>query len=472
MKSGQGNPISYCCSVLRHPNRFMRLLARTVFVSICLNLVVSVGNAGQITDEELADQFRYESTHIRVENLQVSQLLRAIGRKSGVNVIVSEEIKNTISLDLADITLYDLFHLVLETKGLRYYQSNKALVIEREEDFKKEQRDVMTVRLCPGYGNPEGHLQELETQKSEDGTIALTSDGNCLVARDHEDNIRKIKSLLSDLDKPIHQVHIKAKIVSIAKATSRELGVKWGYTDLRNLPQDSLTGTVDLSVVNPTTNIVFGFIRDTFNLDLELSALQEKNKLHLLSEPRILVLDGMEAEIKQGKEIPYDSGTLENRSTSFREAVLSLRVVPKILRNGFIKLDVKVTNDSVDEDSTEDGQPLLDRQEIKTNLFLEDGVTVVIGGILAKGSDSTNEEVPWLADIPFVGNLFKKTDDVDKTYELLVFLTPTILKGPEGFSFTSETAALVDKETDVSNVSNSGPGKRMMIHPIEIRDTL
>ena len=213
-----------------------------------------------------------------------------------------------------------------------------------------------------------------------------------------------------------------------------------------------------------------------------MSALQEKNKLHVLSEPRIVVLDGEEAEIKQGKEIPYESGTRENRNTSFREAVLSLKVIPKIFRDNFLKIDVKVTNDSVDEKSTEDGQPLLNRQEIRTNLFLEDGVTVVIGGILAKGTDSTNGEVPWFADLPLIGGLFKNVDELDRTFELLVFLTPSILKGEDVLHDRKKTIELLESEmkklatvnidTELSGDIFPSASPKVMLHPLEMQNQM
>lgn len=385
-------------------------------------------------EDALVEKLRTQTTTMRGEKIQVGVLLRAIGRKAGVNVLVSEEIADTISLDLENVSLYDMFHLILETKGLRYYEVNKALVIEKADDFKKDQRDMVAMRLCPKFGQATGLMPELTVLKSVEGSLAVSANGSCFVVRDHKANVDKIAGLLQQLDRPMPQVHIKARIVTIDKSVSKDLGVKWGYTDLSKLPQDSLKAASDLSLLTSTSSIVFGFIRDTYTLDVELSALQKRKQLYVLSEPRVVVLDGQEAEIKQGKEVSYESGTQENRSTSFREAVLGLKVIPKILQDKFIKLDVKVTNDSVDENSTSTGQPILNRQEIRTNLFLEDGVTVVIGGIRAKGNDSLKGEVPWLANIPFIGELFKSTEESDRTFELLVFLTPTLLKGTDGMT--------------------------------------
>jgi type IV pilus assembly protein PilQ len=445
-------------------------------VMFCLLGFVAAGMGGE---EPLVEKLRLESTSMRGEKLQVSLVLRAIGRKAGVNVLVNEAIADTISFDLEDVSLYDLFHLVLNTKGLRFYEANRALVVEKAADFKKDQRDMVTTRLCPRYGQATSHMPELAVLKSEEGNLTVSANGNCLVVHDHEANVEKIAGLLKQLDISMTQVHIKARIVTIDKTVSKELGIKWGYTDLSKLPKDSLTSVADMSILNPAGSMVFGFIRDTFTLDVELTALQKRNQLHILSEPRVVVLDGQEAEIKQGKEVPYESGTAENRNTSFREAVLGLKVVPKILQDNFIRLDVKVTNDSVDENNTQDGQPLLNRQEIRTNLFLEDGVTVVIGGILAKGTDSSNRGIPWFADLPLIGDFFKSTDDTDRTFELLVFLTPTLLKGHDHAAVDNKNNNLLDAWTEqgggggvVSLPAAEQEGRRatrakLLLHPLE-----
>lgn len=445
---------------------FFTVLCVLFLITDC-GVVMAVEGPLNSEKDKLIEKLRNKTTEIRGEQLEVALLLRAIGRQAGVNVIVDESIDDSISLDLSDTTLYNAFQLLMETKDLRYYESNNAILIERAEDFRKDQRDVIMVRLCARYGDIGNHVAELQIVKSPDGSLTVSRDGNCLVVRDHEDNVERIKELLTELDSPQPQVHIKARIVSMQKSVSRQLGIKWGYEDLSNSSGDTFSAAVDLSVTDPTTQIVFGFIRDSFKLDLELSAMQEKEDLIILSSPRIVVLDGEEAEIKQGKEIPYESGSRENRTTSFREAVLSLNVVPKILQDKFVRLDLKVTNDSVDLDNTnEDDQPLINRQEIKTNLFLEDGVTVVVGGILYKGSDYMNEEVPFLADIPWIGNLFKHRDELDETYELLVFITPTIINEKHGFmskeTLRDDSGRLVEQQ--LFNIPNL-PMEKLGIEP-------
>jgi type II secretory pathway component HofQ len=404
-----------------------------LFLGLGFVLAPGVG-ADEGKGELLVHRLRDKTATVRGENLQVNLLLRGICRQANVNVIVDESIDDTISLDLEKVSLYDVFHVIIDAKKLRFHESNKTLIVEKADALKKDQRDLVMVRLCSNFGDVAQHLKELEVVKSETGTMTVSSDGNCMIVKDHQENVECIKELLAELDLPVPQVHIKARIVTIDKSVSTQLGIKWDYTELTRSPANTLNAATDLSVVNPTTNILFGFIRDNWTLETELSAMQEKKQLQMLSSPRIVVLNGQKAEIKQGKEVPYETtGTTDiAASTSFREALLSLTVIPKILHNNFLRLDVKVTNDSIDENHSVESQPLLNRQEIQTNLFLEDGVTVVIGGILAKGSDLANQEVPWLSEMPLVGNLFKNKDELERTYELLVFLTPTIIRDDYG----------------------------------------
>ena len=162
-------------------------------------------------------------------------------------------------------------------------------------------------------------------------------------------------------------------------------------------------------------------------------------------------MDGHEAVIQQGTEVPYETGTSENPITAFKDALLSLKVTPKILRNHFVQLKVVVTNNSVNTDqSSITSTRSLNRQEISTSLLLEDGVTAVIGGILSTDEDIENGKVPGLGDIPLLGYLFKNSDEYEKTYELFVFLTPTIIKPEHGY--VGRMAPAADGNSQVDSV--------------------
>lgn len=395
-------------------------------------LLVSLLLVSTRAEAELVEQLKNFPTTMHCEELEVSTLLRAMGRQAGVNIFVADDIKGTISFEADNLTLYDIFQLIINSKGLYYSEANKVISVKQNADPADRAKDILTEKICADFGRADRYLEQLRPLKSEGGSISIINQGNCLLVRDHQDNIALLKEMLKELDEPLPQIHIEARIVAISEAGKKQLGVKWGYQNYRDedalaLKNKALNITSDLSVGSPTTQIAMGFIWDNINLNVELQALAENDELEILSAPSVLVLDGNQAEIKQGQEVPYTSQSGDNLNTSFREANLSLQVTPKILENNLIMLDVKVTNDSVDETSNVGDEPLINRQELTTNLYLEDKVTVVIGGIKGNKNMKKTSGIPFLSDIPGLGNLFKSTDKRTGRYELLIFITPTVV---------------------------------------------
>ena len=369
---------------------------------------------------------------LRTENLQVSLLLRGMGRQAGINILVADNITDTINLDVEKLNLYEAFLVIMDAKQLHYYQKNNVIFVEKKADFQGEKRDLVSERLCTKFGNATAYVDQLKPLLGQSGSIIVTNRGNCLVIQDRSDNFPRLREMLAELDQPIPQVHIEARIVSISNEAKKQLGIIWGYNNYRDAAAlagkiNPITTSADLSVSEPTTSLAFGFIRQNVNLNVELQAMQSDSLLEILSSPSILVLDGKEAEIKQGKEIPYVTGTSTTVNTSFREANLGLKVKPTVLQDGYVILDVGVTNDSVDQSTTSTSGLLINKQSITTNLFLEDKVTVVIGGILQQNKSRTNSKVPGLGDIPLLGNLFKNSDKFNDQTELMVFITPRVV---------------------------------------------
>ncbi|MCX5865123.1 MAG: hypothetical protein NTW42_08660 [Deltaproteobacteria bacterium] len=369
---------------------------------------------------------------MRTENLQVSLLLRGMGRQAGINIMVADNITDTINLDVEKLSLYEVFQVIMDAKQLRYYQKNNVLFVEKKADFQGQQRDLASERLCTKFGNAAAYIDQMKPLLSPNGSITLTSRGNCLFIQDRAGNIPRLREMLIELDQPIPQVHIEARIVSISNEAKKQLGIIWGYNNYRDAAAlaakvNPITTSVDLHATAPTTSLAFGFIRQNINLNMELQAMQSDSLLEILSSPSVLVLDGKEAEIKQGKEIPYVTQTSNTINTSFREANLGLKVKPTVLQDGYIVLDVAVTNDSVDQTSTSTSGLLINKQAITTNLLLEDKVTVVIGGIVQQNKSNQNSKVPGLGDIPLFGNLFKNSNKLNDQTELMVFITPRIV---------------------------------------------
>ncbi len=424
--------------------------------SLLLFLLLAISPfAGAAQSNVLVEKLRDYPATLQCENLEVPTLLRAIGRQSGINIYVSDSIKDTISFEMNKVSLYDVFELIIEAKNLHYSETKSAIFVETKEAYNKARKGIITQRICTDYGNSAKLKDQLDHLLSDQGVITVTNNDSCLLIKDQESNVADIKEMLAQIDKPIPQIHIKARVVVVSKEGREKLGIKWGADNFnhpitagwKNGNPATLTGDVvaDLGISAATSAMNIGFIWDNVNLNIDLQAMAQDNLLHVLSTPSLLVLDGHEAEIKQGKEVPYTSQSGDVINTEFREANLSLKVTPKIIKNVFVNLDVNVTNDSIDQTNDVGGEPLINRQEISTNLFLEDKVTVVIGGIHVSGDDIGKGRVPGLSAIPLLGNLFKNKERTLENYELMIFLTPTIVSMDEIAAQTKETSELVDQ---------------------------
>jgi type IV pilus assembly protein PilQ len=375
------------------------------------------------------EQLKEHQTSLRCEEMKVALLLRAIGRQAEVNIFVSDDIKDTITLDMEGLSLYEAFKIITDAKQLSYIEKDNIILVEKLSTAEGGLKNFRTEKLCTEYGNAGTYVDQLKPLLSANGKLTVSHRGDCLIVQDLPAQIRRVALILSEMDQPIPQVYIESKIVSVSNEAKKRLGINWDYNNTST--KNPLTGVANLTVTSPSTAVAIGFIRDNLDLGIDLQALQEENMLKILSSPRILVLDGKEAEIKSGKEVPYQTvtgtGTGATSSTSFREANLSLKVSPKIMKDNYITLNVSVTNDSVDQNSSAGGQPLINKQEIRTNLFLENNVTVVIGGILLETIDNQSNRVPILSHIPLLGWLFKNSEKSKERSELLVFITPTIV---------------------------------------------
>ena len=406
-----------------------------------------------LAENSLVERLKNFPTSMRCENLDVSTLLRAMGRQAGVNIFVSDTIIDTITFEMTDVSLFEVFQVILDAKKLHFLEKNNVIFVEKKSDFVEALKDIETSRLCPKFSNASDFTGPLEQLKSPTGRITVTSRDDCLIIQDRRENIAQMQILLKEMDQPVPQVHIEARIIAVGKDAKDKLGVDWNYQNYRNdallaLKDIPVTAGADLTLAGTTSNMAVGFIWDNMNLNFQIQALEEDQLLQILSAPSLLVLDGKSAEIKQGKEVPYTSQSGDTLNTSFREANLSLKVTPKILQDSFINLDVTVTNDSVDTKSNVSGEPLINRQEVTTNLFLKDRVTVVIGGIHYSEDNDLESGVPFLSDIPFLGRLFTSIDKNISNYELLIFITPTILS----YEDTEEYA--VKQQDKVNRVLN------------------
>mgnify|MGYP005811314641 CR=1 FL=1 len=307
---------------------------------------------------------------------------------------------------------------------------------------------------------------------SSRGSVTIDPRTNTLLVQDTADSIANIRQLVSTLDIPVRQVQIEARIVVVSQDFSRDLGVRAGFTGIHSNGADGLFSTsgtaasvdntlgsalgnlqnngtpypvtvptgataanrynVNLPVANPAGSLAFMVLGSDYIVDLELSAAQSEGKGEIISQPRITAANQQEAVIAQGTEIPYQEAASSGAATiQFKPAKLELRVTPLITPDNRLILDINVKKDRVGQVLVTAGGvnvPSIDTSELSTTVFLGDGQTVVLGGILETERRETEKKVPYLGDIPVFGHLFKTTSKVNNKDELLIFVTPKIVR--------------------------------------------
>jgi type IV pilus assembly protein PilQ len=276
------------------------------------------------------------------------------------------------------------------------------------------------------------------------GSVSVDERTNTLLLRDTAKSIEDIKRMVLVLDIPVRQVIIESRMVTVKDNINEELGIRWGVTDSDG--ESSISGSlagagsstvpnlndrlnVNLPVANPAGSIAFQVARlaDGTILDLELSAMEKENKGEIIASPRITTANQKEAYIEQGVEIPYQEAASSGAtSTQFKKAVLSLTVTPHITPDDRIILDLVVTQDTV-SDLSNGTAPAIDTQRIGTQVLVNNGETIVLGGIYQQQIISSVSKVPVLGDIPYFGLMFRNSSNFNEKKELLIFVTPRIV---------------------------------------------
>lgn len=443
--------------------QFCAVLCGLLLLLCGSQFIVPSAFAGQLAEaHSLLDTLKNDNISIRVENLAVASLLRSIGKRGGVNIFVSPEIKktDTMTVDLTNTTLYDLFQLIISTNNLQYSEKNNVVQVG-----KKHAEPIITKHLCPQYSDTSDLLKQLKPLLSKKGVITASKRDNCFVVQDNAEKIKRIKAMLKVLDQPISQIHIKASIVKVSQEAKRQLGITWNYNGSYKAA-NMFTGKISTATaLQPATNnlgISLGYVNADFALDFVLNALQQDKLALILSSPQILVKDGKTATIKQGTEIAFDTTTTDGgTNTTFKEANLSLEVTPKI-QGKLISIKLTVNNGSVGDVINNNAS--LNTQEITTDLLLKDGVTAVIGGIMLKSDRKNNDSVPGLSKIPILGYLFRSHQKENKKDELLVFITANVITMNKALPISRKTTEYLKENTNSTLLT----GEKMDLTPLKL----
>lgn len=418
---------------------------------------------------------------INFQDIPVRNVLQLIADYNQFNLVVSDSVEGNLTLRLDGVPWQQVLDIILQVKGLdKRVDGNVILVAPTDELDLREKQQLEKQKLTEEMGelsseiikvnfakasdiaemiNGEGNISML----SERGSMTIDERTNSLLIRELPENIEVIREIVESLDIPVKQVQIEARIVTINEGNMDELGIRWGFTSINgsntvggsienNLATIGLYNgeggddggdgdgvgiddflNVNLAATSPNaTSLAFQVAKlgsDTL-LDLELSALQQESKAEIISSPRLITTNKKPAYIEQGTEIPYlESSSSGATTVTFKKAVLSLKVTPQITPDNRLVLDLSVTQDRPGQVvKTGTGEAVaIDTQRIGTQVLVNNGETVVLGGIFQHSITNSVDKVPLLGDLPLLGALFRRSyENVGKS-ELLIFVTPKVV---------------------------------------------
>lgn len=386
-----------------------------------------------------------------VDEAPVTQILQAIAEQQQHNLVIAPGVEGKLSLHLVDVPWEQAFSLVLKLAHLSSSKTGNIIQVQGKESVARQQEQQEVARkqqlearplIQKVYAPRYADVTELATALKQNGDkllgprghITVDTRANRLVVRDHKQAQQQIAQWMVDMDIPMGQIELSAHIVTINQEALRELGVKWTTknSDSSHVYRpSSVTSNLAASVASVGFNI--GRIGGQM-LELELSALEQQQRLHIIASPRLLVAHQQPASIKQGTEIPYQvsGGTNSASSIAFKEAVLGMEVTPIINAHGNIRLKLRITQNMPGRSIQHaEGEALaIDKQEIETQVEVRDGETLALGGIFQQQQRAGSRNVPLLSDIPLLGRLFQQDDKKSQRQELVVFITPKLLHKP------------------------------------------
>jgi len=406
-------------------------------------------------------QYSGQKISLDFKDADIKNILRLIAEVSGFNIITSDRVAGRITLRLENLPWDQALDIILESNNLGKIVSGNIIRIDTKDQILKSQKDkieqisledLVMENIPVSYVKAkdiERYIKDLKVLSDKRGSINSFEHTNTITITDVPDRVKKIKQLIQEQDVPTRQVLIEARIVQSNPSYARELGVVWGnlYNTTRN--GGTTKGGADIAVSgaagdNAVVNlpaavglgsgggINFGYITNSLQLDVQLTALEKDEKLKIVSSPKILGIDNKEARIKQGVALPYLKLSEQGvTSTEFKDAVLELKVTPKITPANTVSLHVFVTKNQKSAQTGAGGEPGIDIREVETDLLVQTGNTVVIGGIYETTKDKIVNKVPFFGNLPFLGYFFRNTRVEDQLTEILVFLTVSIVHQPQ-----------------------------------------
>lgn len=437
-------------------------------------------------------EYTGERLTLNFQDIETRAVLQLLADTSGQNMVISDSVSGNVTLRLQNVPWDQALDIVMRTKGLDMRQEGNVIFIAPAAEIAAREKELLAARkevqeLSPlrteylqiNYAKAADLAALIKSGQnssllSERGSVSIDERTNTLLLQDTAERLADIRRLVSTLDIPVRQVMIEARIVIVNDDFSRELGVRFGtsivsantggsdglevigsrglgdeddedgivlspfpggsprVTGVETQPNVDDRYMVNLPVANPAGRIALTLLDSDYLVDLELSAAQAEGRGEIQSSPRLITANRKEAVIEQGVEIPYQESSSSGATTvSFKKAVLSLKVTPQITPDNRIILDLTINKDSVGQ--TIQGAfgaliPSIDTREIVTQVLVNDGQTVVLGGVLETELRKGEKKVPILGDVPLLKYLFRSSSTTDNKDELLIFVTPRILR--------------------------------------------
>ncbi|CUZ38354.1 Type IV pilus biogenesis and competence protein pilQ precursor [Serratia marcescens] len=386
---------------------------------------------------------------LEFQDAPVTVILQALADYRQMNLIAAPGVSGNLTLRLENVPWPQALALTLRMGKLAMTREGNVILISPEPDAqeKRQQREALAQRqplhsltLTLQNGDAAEIAESLNAQRgallSERGSVLADKRTNTLLLRDTAPILTQLKKRITEMDAPLAQVQLAAHIVTINRESLREFGVRWGLAadDRPARPLRPGNVGVNLPLERGAVNAGFHLARISGRLlSLELTALEQENQVEIIASPRLLTAHLQTASIKQGTEIPYEvsSGASGATAIEFKEAVLGMEVTPKVLPDGRITLTLHISQNMPGRAiSRGAGEALtIDKQEIKTQITVKSGETLVLGGIFQRHSGKTADKVPGLGDAPLLGGLFRQSGAQQKKRELVIFITPTLIKG-------------------------------------------
>lgn len=455
--------------------------SQTISVKTAVTSAVSPNAATQAAGAK-----EYEGAKIDLDMMDanINDVLRLLAEVSNINIIAADDVKGTISLRLKNVPWEQAFDIVLKSKGLDKVRDGNVIRVapatqirnEREADLaaKKAREKLENLEIsfiAINYAVASDLELQVKGVLTERGSVTSEKRTNTIIVKDIKLGIEQAANLIKRLDLVIPQVLIEARIVEASTSFARDLGIQWG-ADIR--VRGNSAGTTNTNVFGSSTNrdtvgtatstaqtassaqsfmasgvtnyavnlpasgtagplAGLGFIfgkagRNPMVLDLRLTAGESEGRVRTISRPRITTMDNKEAKIEQGESIPFATTSASGTATTFIDANLSLTVTPHITPDGSVLMKIKASRNSVGTFRTSAGEPSINKKESSTEVLVRDGETTVIGGIVVSDKSESEKGIPFLKDIPVIGWIFKNSSVSDVQTELLIFITPTIMK--------------------------------------------